>query len=147
MKVILLEDVKGTGKKGQVIDASDGHALNFLLPRKLAVEASKKNIAELEAKERQASHKLEKEVESARELAERIKSAKLVIKVKVGENGRMYGSVSNKEVAEALQVQANIGIDRKKVTVCAVKSVGEYTAAVKLHPQVSVTLPFEVAAL
>jgi len=145
MKVILLADVKGTGKKGQTIEASDGHARNFLIPRKLAVEATKANIAQLEGQQKKAADKLQKDIEEAQEIATKIRAAEIKIAVKVG-GGKMFGSISNKEVAEALQQQANLFIDKKKIVVAAIKTVGEHTATVKLHPQVSVPLKFELVA-
>jgi len=145
MKVILLADVKGTGKKGQTIEASDGHARNFLIPRKLAVEATKANIAQLEGQQKKAADKLQKDIEEAQEIATKIRAVEIKIAVKVG-GGKMFGSISNKEIAEALQQQANLFIDKKKIVVQAIKTVGEHTATVKLHPQVSVPLKFELVA-
>ena len=145
MKVILLEDVKGTGKKGQIADVSDGHARNFLLPRKLAVEASKSNLSELEAKQKQAGHKLQKEQEAARTLAERINQTEIKITARVGESGKMYGSVTNKEIAEALQTQAGITVDRKKITLPdPIKTLGRHTVNIKLHPQAPAQLRIEI---
>ncbi len=147
MKVILLQDVKGTGKKGQVADVSDGHAVNYLIPRKLAAEATKSNIAELDAKQKQAEHKIKHEADSARAFAEKISRQSLRLSVRVGENGKMFGSVSNKEIAEALQSQANISVDKKKIVLPEpVKAVGKYKATVKLHAQVSAEVEFEVTA-
>ena len=145
MKVILLEDVKGTGKKGQTIEASDGHARNFLIPRKLAVEATKANMAQLEGQQKKAANKLQQDIEEAQALAAKIREVEIKIPVKVGEGGRMFGSISNKEVAEALQKQG-ISIDRKKIVVPAIKTVGEHTANIKLHPQVNAPLKFETVA-
>jgi large subunit ribosomal protein L9 len=145
MKVILLQDVKGTGKKGQVVEVSDGHAINFLLPRKLAAEATKGNMAELDAKQKQAEHKIVREVQLAQAVADKISGKTLRLAVRVGENGKMFGSVSNKEIAEALQTQADISVDKKKIVLSEpVKSVGQYKAVVKLHAQVQATVAFEV---
>jgi len=146
MKVILLQDVKGTGKKGQTIEASDGHARNFLIPRKLAVEATKANVSQLEGQQRKAANKLQTDIEAAQAIAEKIRAAQIKIGVKAGEGGRMFGSISNKEVAEALLSQANLTVDKKKIAMQAVKNIGEHTANIKLHPQVSVPLVFEVVA-
>jgi large subunit ribosomal protein L9 len=146
MRVILLEDVKGTGKKGQIVEASDGHARNFLLPRKLATEATKANLAALEAKQKSAEHKLNSELETAQKQAEILNSQTVIIPVRVGEGGKMFGSVSGKEIAEALQHQG-INVDKKKIVVTEhVKSAGHYTATVKLHAQVAATVKFEVVA-
>jgi len=147
MKVILLEDVKGTGKKGQVVNASDGHARNFLFPRKLAIEANDTNLASLNAQQKKAEHKLSLEVKAAQDLAEKLQAKPVVIKAKVGDKGRMFGSISNKEVAEAIQSQLGVAVDKKKLVLTdPVKSVGKYTATAKLHPQVSAKVDFEVAA-
>ena len=145
MKVILLEDVKGTGKKGQTIEASDGHARNFLIPRKLAVEATKGNMAQLEGQKKKAADKLQQDIEAAQVIATKIREAKVQLAVKVGEGGKMFGSISNKELAEALQKQS-IVVDKKKIVVGAVKTVGEHTANIKLHPQVAAPLKFEIVA-
>jgi large subunit ribosomal protein L9 len=145
MKVILLQDVKGTGKKGQVVEVSDGHAVNFLLPRKLAAEATKGNMAELDAKQKQAEHKIVREVQLAQAVADKINGKTLRLAVRVGENGKMFGSVSNKEIAEALQTQADISVDKKKIVLPEpVTAVGQYKALVKLHAQVQATVTFEV---
>jgi len=147
MKVILLEDVKGTGKKGQVVNASDGHARNFLFPRKLAIEATDSNLASLEAQQKKAQHKVAQEVNAAQELAGKLTAKPVVIKAKVGDKGRMFGSISNKEVAEAIQSQLGVAVDKKKIVLTEpVKSIGKYTAAAKLHPQVSAKVEFEVTA-
>ena len=147
MKVILLEDVKGTGKKGQVVNASDGHARNFLFPRKLAIEATGANLASLEAQQKKAEHKVAQEVKVAQELAVKLQAKPVIIKAKVGEKGRMFGSISNKEIAEAVQSQLGVVLDKRKITLSeTVKSVGTYTAAAKLHTQVTATIDFEVAA-
>jgi len=146
VKVILLEDVKGVGKKGQVVNASDGHARNFLLPRKLAMEANKDNLAQLESRQQKAAHKLSQEVAAAQETADKIKNTKLVLPVRVGDSGKMFGSISNKEIAEALVSKLGLTIDKKKIQMDSAKTVGEHTATLKLHPQVSVPLVFELVA-
>ena len=143
MKVILLEDVKGTGKKGQVIEASDGHARNFLIPRKLAAEATKANMAQLEAKQKKADAQLQQDIEAAQALAAKLRESHVKILVKAGE-GKIYGSISNKEVAEALQKQLGLSIDRKKIVMDAVKTLGEHKAMVKLHAKVHTPLTFEL---
>ena len=146
MQVILLEDVKGVGKKGEIINASDGHAMNFLLPRKLAAEATKANLAQLDAQKKKAEHKLDQEIAAAQKIADKLKDLKIKIPVRVGENGKLFGSISNKEVAEAVQSQAGIAIDKKKFNMQAVKTIGEHTATVNLHAKVKVTLAFELVS-
>ena len=145
MKVILLEDVKGTGKKGQTVEASDGHARNFLIPRKLAVEATKANVAQLEDAKKRAANRLQKDIEDAQAIAEKLKETNVKVSVKAGSAGKIFGSIGNKEIAEAL-VKYGITVDKKKIVVSAIKTVGEHTANLKLHPQVSATLKFEVVA-
>jgi len=146
MQVILLQDVKGVGKKGEIVNASDGHALNFLLPRKLAAEATKTNLSQLDAQKKKEEHKFNQEVAAANSIAEKLKDAKIKIPVKVGSGGKMFGSISNKEVAEAVQSQLGIAIDKKKYSVQAVKTIGEHTAQINLHPKVKVSLTFELVA-
>jgi len=148
MKVILLEDVKGIGKKGQILNASDGHARNFLLPRKLAVEATSANLAALETQQKTAQNKVAMEVKAAKELAEKLQVKPVNLKVKVGEKGRMFGSISNKEIAEAIQSQLGEVVDKKKIVLAdPIKSVGTYTVTAKLHAQVSVKLEVEISGL
>ena len=145
MKVILLEDVKGVGKKGQVINASDGHARNFLLPRKLAIEATDSNLKSLETQQKKVQHKVAQEVAAAQDIAEKLQSQPIKISAKVGDKGRMFGSISNKEIAEAIQSQLGLAVDKKKIVLSdQVKTVGTYTATAKLHAQVSAKLDFEV---
>ena len=146
MQVILLEDVKGIGKKGQIVKASDGHAMNFLLPRKLALEATKANLAQLEAQQKKADQKLANDIAAAQKIADKLKAAKIQLKVRVGEGGKMFGSIGGKEVAEAVQQQLGIAIDKKKYSVSSVKTVGEHTASINLHPKVKVALTFELVA-
>ena len=141
MKVILLQDVKGVGKKDQVIEASDGYVRNFLLPKKLAVEASKANVSSLEAKKKNAEQQRIKELEEARALKAVLESKTIKISQKTGEGGRLFGSVTNKEVAAALLEQEGIEIDKKKITISeAIKKVGEYSAEIKLHTDVMAAL-------
>jgi len=145
MKVILLEDVKGTGKKGQVVNASDGHARNFLFPRKLAIEATAANLTSLETQQKKVEHKVATEVKTAQELAEKLQAKPIQIAAKVGDKGRMFGSISNKEVAEAIQSQLGVSVDKKKIVLAdPLKAVGTYTVTAKLHPQVSTKINVEI---
>ena len=145
MKVILLEDVKGTGKKGQTIEASDGHARNFLIPRKLAVEATKANIAQLEGAQKKAANQLQKDIEDAQATVAKLKETDVKILVKAGSAGKIFGSIANKEIAEAL-VKYGITVDKKKIVTPAIKTTGEHSATIKLHPQVSTVFNFEVVS-
>jgi len=145
MKVILLQDVKGVGKKDQVIEASDGYVRNFLLPKKLAVEANKANVNSLETKKKNAEQQRVKELEEARTLKTVLESKTVNISQKTGEGGRLFGSVTNKEVAAALLNQEGIEIDRKKITISeAIKKVGEYRAEIRLHTDVTAGLKLMV---
>jgi large subunit ribosomal protein L9 len=145
MQVILLQDVKGTGKKGQIINVSDGHAKNFLIPKKLAAEATKTNVTELENKKKSAEKKRQSEVTAAQELGAKIEKAVVKIPMKVGEGGKMYGSVSTKEIAEALARQTGIEIDKKKIVLSEpVKSLGEKQVTIKLYAEISTQLTFEI---
>ena len=145
MKVILLQDVKGTGKKGQVVEVSEGHGNNFLIPRKLAMEPTKANLNALGEQQKQAAHKQQKELDAAKELAERLQAESIKIPVRVSENGKIFGSISNKEIAEAFLSQTGIAIDRKKIVLPdPIKAKGSYSVNLKLHPQVAAKLNFEV---
>jgi large subunit ribosomal protein L9 len=148
MKVILLQDVKGVGKKDQVIDAADGYVRNFLFPRKLAVEANKANMASLDKKKAGAQAQKAKELEEARAMKSVLEEKVLKISQKTGESGRLFGSVTNKEVAQILLEQEGIDIDRKKITMPeAIKKIGEYTAEVRLHTDVTADLKMEISGL
>jgi len=141
MKVILLEDVKGVGKKDQIIEAADGYVRNFLFPRKLALEATKANLATLDAKKRSAEAQRRKELEAARDLKELLETKTVTIAQKTGEGGRLFGSVTNKEVAQHLLDQEGIDIDRRKITIPeTIKQVGEHVAEIRLHTDVVATL-------
>lgn len=145
MDVILLQDVKALGKRGQIVKASDGYARNFLLPKKLGVEATPKNLNDLKL-QKAAEAKHEQEVlEAARELAAKIDGHSVRVPIKVGENGRVFGSVSVKEVGEAVKEQLGLDIDKKKITLpIAIKSEGVVHATVRLHPQVNAELEVRV---
>ena len=145
MKVILLKDVKGTGVKGDVVNISDGYARNFLFPKGLAIEATKANLSELKNKEKAQQKRIEQEKQEARELAKKISDITLVIKAKSGENGKLFGSVTNKEIAEELKKQHNIIIDRKKIVLNEpIKQLGQMDLEVKLYPEISGKLTVKV---
>ncbi|MDR3091536.1 MAG: 50S ribosomal protein L9 [Clostridiales bacterium] len=145
MKVILLEDIKGVGKKGDVYNAADGYARNFLFPGKKAVEATKSNLRELELKQKANAQKSLEELEEAQKTAKTFEDVTVAVTVKTGENGKIFGSVSNKEIAEALSVQFNLHVDKKKITLKEpIKTVGSFTVDVKLHPKVTARVKVEV---
>lgn len=140
MKVILLEDVKGVGKKDQIINANDGYAKNFLLPKKLAVPADKNNLTKMDNIKKIEDAKKQEEYENALALGKQIESINLQLNVKLGSNGKLFGTVTNKEISSALK-EKGIEVDKKKIILSSpIKTLGEKEATVKLHPKVSVTL-------
>ena len=145
MKVILLDNIKGVGKKDEVINASDGYARNYLFPKKLAVEANNENIAKLNNKKEAASYKKDVEKQKAEELAKKIKGIMLKIKVKAGENGKIFGGVTSKEISENLQQQYNMAIDKKKIELKeTIKTLGSFNVSIKLFEGVIAGLKVEV---
>ena len=147
MKVILLEDIKGVGKKDQIINASDGYARNFLLPKKKAVEANNENMAKLKAKNDSRAYKKEMDIKEAKELAEKIKTVSLKMKVKAGENGKIFGGVTSKEIAESLKKEYTIDIDKKKILLQdTIKNVGHFYVEIKLYEGIIAKLNLNVMA-
>ena len=137
MKVILLQDVKKLGKKGDVIEASDGYARNYLFPRKLAEEATANALHVVNAKKENERKKKLAELEAAQKLAAELKGKEVTINAKAGENGRLFGAITNKDIAEVINKQFNLTIDKKKIVVNTIKVAGEYEVEVKLYPEVS----------
>ena len=145
MKVILLEDVKSVGKKGELVNTSDGYAKNFLFPKKLAVEATKSNLNEFELKQKAEAKRKKEELEQAQKMAKELEDKIVTVKVKTGENGKLFGSVTNKEVAEEIVKQTGLKIDKKKVSIGdPIKMVGERTAVIKLHPKVAAEITIKI---
>lgn len=146
MKLILLEDVKSVGKKGDIVNKNDGYALNYLIPKKLAVEATKANMNDLELKKKAEEKRKKEELEEAKKIAEQLNDKVVKVSVKAGENGKVFGSVTNKEIADALAKQTGMNIDKKKISFDApIKMVGRRIVKIKLHPQVTVELAVEIA--
>ena len=137
MKVILLQDVKSVGKKGDVIEASDGYARNFLFPRKLAQEASDSNMHILNNKRENERKQKLAELEAAQKLAADLKGKEITIKAKAGESGKLFGAITSKDVAELIKEQYKIEIDKKKIVMDTIKLAGGYEIDVKLYPEVS----------
>ncbi|MEL7648565.1 MAG: 50S ribosomal protein L9 [Sedimentibacter sp.] len=138
MKVILLEDVKNVGKKGQIINAKDGYARNFLFPKNLAIEANDSNMKNLEHAKKQKEAKELEILQEAKALEEKLSGVTVVIKTKTGENGKLFGSITTKEIAEILEKEHGYSFDKKKLELDdAIKSVGEYFVKVRLHPTVN----------
>ena len=137
MKVILLQDVKQIGKKGDVIEASDGYARNFLFPRKLAQEANDSNMHILNNKKENERKLKLAQLEAAQKLAEELKGKEITIKAKAGENGKLFGAITSKDVAQLIKEQYNLEIDKKKIVMDTIKLAGGYEVDVKLYPEVS----------
>ncbi|MBS6195885.1 MAG: 50S ribosomal protein L9 [Clostridiales bacterium] len=138
MKVILLEDVKALGKKGQIVNVSDGYARNMLLPKKLGVEATTKNMNDLKLQKAHEEKVAQENLDAARAFAESLKDKEVVVTIKVGEGGRAFGSVSTKEISEAAKEQLGLDIDKKKMQLpVPIKGLGTTSVTVKLHPKVT----------
>ena len=138
MKVVLLADVKGQGKKGQVVNVSDGYARNFLFPKNLATPADNQIMNELKGKEEARLRQIELEKQAARDTAEKLKTISVKIKAQAGSDGRIYGTVTSKEIAEQLKAQFGIEIDRRKITLTdPIKAFGTYMPEVKLYPEIT----------
>ena len=145
MVVILIKDVKGTGKAGDVVKVSDGYARNMLLPRGLAKEATEGNIRNLEKQKAIAAEKLEEEKAAGKELAEKLEKITVKIKTKGGDTGKLFGSITSKDISEALEKQENIRIDKKKIELSGpIKQAGDVTVTVKLFTEISAELKVSV---
>lgn len=147
MKVILLDNIKGVGKKYEVINASDGYARNFLFPKKLALEATKDNLVKLKAKQDSNQHKKDLEKAKAIEIANKLKEIVLKIEVKAGDNGKIFGGVTSKEISENLKTQYNIDVDKKKIVLKeTIKVLGTVNVDIKLYEGVLATLKVNTVA-
>lgn len=145
MKVILLEDVKALGKKGDIVNVSDGYARNAILPKKLGVEATSKNLNDLKLQNQHADKVAAENLEHAKELARVVAEKKVVVKIKSGEGGRIFGSVSTKEIVQAAKEQTGLELDKKKMVLAdPIKALGTYEIPVKLHPKVTAKLTVQV---
>ena len=133
MKVILNADVKGLGKKGELVNASDGYARNFLFPKNLAVEANSTAMNELKNRESSKAHHIAEEKAAATESANKINGKEIVIHAKAGSNGKLFGAITSKEVAAEINTAFGVSVDKKKITVADIKSYGEFSAEVKLY--------------
>ena len=145
MEVILLEDVKALGKKGEIVNVNDGYARNFILPKKLGLEANTKNLNDLKLQNANEEKKAKEILEAAQAFAKDLESKSVVIKMKAGEGGRVFGSVSSKEIATAFKDQCGLDIDKKKIQLTdAIKAFGTYDVPVKLHQKVTGILKVKV---
>lgn len=141
MKVILLEDVKALGKKGEIVNVNDGYARNFIFPKKLGVEATGKNLNDLKLQKANEEKVAQQLWDDAKELGKKLEAGKVELKIKVGEGGRTFGSVSSKEIAVAAKEQMGYDVDKKKIQLKeAIKTLGTHMVPVKLHPKVTVEL-------
>ena len=146
MKVLLLADVKGQGKKDQIVEVSDGYARNFLFPKKLAVAADAKVMSEAKSKEESKQFKLKEEKAAAKELADKLSKLTVKITASSGADGRLYGSVTTKDIADALNNQHKIEIDKRKLSLSEnIKSYGTYEVEVKVYPEISAKLKVSVS--
>ncbi len=148
MEIILLQDVKALGKKGEVVKVNDGYARNFILPKKLGLEATKQNLYDLNM-QKAAEEKRQKEIlEEAKAFGKKLEELTIKISIKAGEGGKTFGSVSTKEIAEEAKKQFNLDLDKKKLQLSdPIKNAGSYTVPVKLHPQVTAELKVKVEAI
>jgi len=148
MKVILLQDVKGKGKKGQMLEISDGYARNYLLPRKLAVEATADAVNTKKMNDKAAAEKAAKERAEALEISRQLREMTLVVSAKGGGAGRLFGSVTNQEIADALKAKSGISLDKRKIVINdPIKSVGTYTVQCKLGYEISAPLTVKIEEL
>lgn len=148
MKVILLQDVKSLGKKGEVVNVNDGYARNFILPKKLGVEATGKNLNDLKLQKNNEEKVARENLEAAQALAEKLGQGEVKLSIKVGEGGRAFGSVSGKEIAEAAKAQLGLEVDKKKIQMKEpIKALGTHTVGIRLHPKVLANLKVTVTEL
>ena len=145
MKVILLEDVKSLGKKGTIVNVSDGYARNMLLPKKLGVEATPKNMNDLKLQKKHEEKVAQELLDAAKALAAKVEQGEVVVSIKTGEGGRVFGSVSAKEIADAAKTQLSLELDKKKIQLEGpIRELGVREVNVKLHPQVTAKLKVKV---
>ncbi len=144
MKVVLLADVKGHGKKGELCNVSDGYARNFLFPKKLAVEADSTALNELKNREQAAAHHKQEEINAAKATADALNGKTVTLHAKAGSNGKLFGSVTSKEIAAEIKKVLGIEIDKKKMSVADIKNFGEYTAEIKLYQGISAKITVKV---
>ena len=147
MKVILLEDVKSLGKKGEIVNVNDGYARNFILPKKLGLEATSKNLNDLKLQKQNDEKVAQEKLDAAKALAEEIKEKSITVKIQAGVEGKVFGSISSKEIATEAKKQLNMDIDKQKLVIPdAIKSLGTYNVNIKLHKDVTATLTVKVEA-
>lgn len=148
MKVILLQDVKGLGKAGELVNSKDGYARNFLFPKNLAIEANEENLKKWEERKKEEAKKIQQEIEAANELKKKLENLTVTLKVKTGSQGRLFGSITALDVASNLKEQYGIDIDKRKIELKEnIKSLGDFEAEVKLYQDIAAKLKINVVAL
>ena len=145
MKVILLQDVRGKGKKGQMLEVSDGYARNYMLPRKIAIEATADAVNTMRMNDKATQERIAKEKAEAMEVSKKLREMTIVVNAKGGGNGRLFGSVTNQEIADALKAKTGIALDKRKIVITdAIKNVGTYTVTCKLGYEITATLTVKI---
>ena len=145
MKVILLQDVRGKGKKGQMLEVSDGYARNYMLPRKIAIEATADAVNTMRMNDKATQERIAKEKAEAMEVSKKLREMTIVVNAKGGGNGRLFGSVTNQEIAEALKAKTGIALDKRKIVITdAIKNVGTYTVTCKLGYEITAPLTVKI---
>ena len=148
MKVILLQDVKGKGKKGQLLEVSDGYARNFMLPRKMAIEATPDAVNTMRMNDKATQERIAREKAEAMDTAKKLRELTVVVKAKGGGAGRLFGSITNQEIAEALKASAGIALDKRKIVISdPIKTVGTYTVTCKLGYEITAPLTVKIEEL
>ncbi len=146
MKVVLKQDIKGTGKKDEVVTVSDGYARNFLFPKGIAVEASASALNDVKNKELAKQHKADEDLAAAKNMGEKIFGKTVTAKVKTSPNGKIYGTVTAKDVAEVISKELGVEVDKRKITISDIKNLGSYEVEVKLHTSVNGKVTLSVVA-
>ena len=145
MKVILLQDVRGKGKKGQMLEVSDGYARNYMLPRKIAIEATADAVNTMRMNDKATQERIAKEKAEAMEVSKKLREMTVVVNAKGGGNGRLFGSVTNQEIADALKAKTGIALDKRKIVITdAIKNVGTYTVTCKLGYEITAPLTAKI---
>ena len=145
MKVILLQDVRGKGKKGQMLEVSDGYARNYMLPRKIAIEATADAVNTMRMNDKATQERIAKEKAEAMEISKKLREMTVVVNAKGGGNGRLFGSVTNQEIADALKAKTGIALDKRKIVISdAIKNVGTYTVTCKLGYEITAPLTVKI---
>ena len=145
MKVILLQDVRGKGKKGQMLEVSDGYARNYMLPRKIAIEATADAVNTMRMNDKATQERIAKEKSEAMEVSKKLREMTIVVNAKGGGNGRLFGSVTNQEIADALKAKTGIALDKRKIVITdAIKNVGTYTVTCKLGYEITAPLTVKI---